>query len=118
MLWGTTLESGVSGEAFAQALERHGFSPAPGASPIAGLSMFDHVETGHRVIFVARTGRIQIRLDPLTRHEDRVQSAASLYEQLLVASREAVANREVDANREADNRATDETRAAETAPGA
>lgn len=89
MLWATSLEKGISEEAFARALERQGFVRAAGASPIAGLSMFEHGNTGHRVIYVARTGRIQIRLDPLTSHEDRTQAAERLYELLRVASREA-----------------------------
>jgi hypothetical protein len=89
MLWATSLEKGISEGAFARALERHGFVRAAGASPIAGLSMFEHGNTGHRVIYVARTGRIQIRLDPLTSHEDRTHAAERLYELLRAASREA-----------------------------
>jgi hypothetical protein len=89
MLWATALGQGVSEQAFIQALERHGFTRAAGASPIAGLSMFEHGTTGHRVVYVARTGRIQIRLDPLTSHEDRTQAAEQLYELLRAASREA-----------------------------
>jgi hypothetical protein len=89
MLWATSLEGNVSAEAFARALERQGFVQAAGASPIAGLSIFDHGNTGHRVIHVARTGRIQIRLDPLTSHDDRSRAAEQLYELLRAASREA-----------------------------
>lgn len=89
MLWATSLEKGISEEAFARALERHGFVRAAGASPIAGLSLFEHGNSGHRVVYVARTGRIQIRLDPLTSHEDRTHAAEQLYELLRAASREA-----------------------------
>lgn len=89
MLWATSLEKGISEQDFARALERQGFVRAAGASPIAGLSMFDHGDTGHRVVYVARTGRIQIRLDPLTSHEDRTHAAEQLYQLLRVASREA-----------------------------
>jgi hypothetical protein len=89
MLWATALDKGVSEEAFARALERLGFVRAAGASPIAGLSVFDHGDTGHRVIHVARTGRIQIRLDPLTSHEDRFRAAEQIYELLRAASRAA-----------------------------
>jgi hypothetical protein len=88
MLWATALDKGVSEEAFARALERLGFVRAAGASPIAGLSVFDH-DTGHRVIHVARTGRIQIRLDPLTSHDDRSRAAEQIYELLRAASRAA-----------------------------
>lgn len=89
MLWATSLDKSVSEEAFARALEQVGFVRAPGASPIAGLSVFDHGGTGHRVIHVARTGRIQIRLDPLTSHEDRARAAEQIYELLCAASRAA-----------------------------
>jgi hypothetical protein len=89
MLWATSLDKGVSEEAFSRALERLGFVRAAGASPIAGLSVFDHPGTSHRVIHVARTGRIQIRLDPLTSHEDRSRAAEQIYELLRAASRAA-----------------------------
>jgi hypothetical protein len=89
MLWATALDKGVSVEAFARALERLGFVRAAGAAPIAGLSVFDHGDTGHRVIHVARTGRLQIRLDPLTSHEDRFRAAEQIYELLRAASRSA-----------------------------
>jgi hypothetical protein len=89
MLWATSLEKGISEQAFARALERQGFVRAAEASPIAGLSVFDHGNTGHRVVYVARTGRIQIRLDPLTSHEDRTHAAEQLYELLRAASRAA-----------------------------
>ncbi|HWN68240.1 MAG TPA: hypothetical protein VNM90_11430, partial [Haliangium sp.] len=89
MLWATSLDRSVSEGAFARALEQLGFVRAAGASPIAGLSMFDHGATGHRVIHVARTGRIQIRLDPLTSHEDRSRAAEQIYELLRAACRAA-----------------------------
>ncbi len=89
MLWATALDKDITVERFATALQRHGFTPAAGASPIAGLHIFDHEVTGHRVIHVARSGRIQIRLDPLTDHDDRPGTAAELYELLVSASHEA-----------------------------
>lgn len=89
MLWATSLDKGVPEGAFARELERLGFARAAGASPIAGLSVFDHGDTGHRVIHVARTGRIQIRLDPLTSHDDRARAAEQIYELLRAASRAA-----------------------------
>lgn len=89
MLWATALDKGVSVEAFTYALEQHGFARAAGASPIAGLGVFDHGDSGHRVIHVARTGRIQIRLDPLTSHDDRARAAEQIYELLRAASRVA-----------------------------
>lgn len=85
MLWATALDKSVANEAFARELERVGFVRAAGASPIAGLSVFDHGGTGHRVIHVARTGRIQIRLDPLTSHEDRRGAAKEIYKLLRAA---------------------------------
>ena len=89
MLWATSLEKGIPEEAFVRALEQQGFVRAVGASPIAGLSVFDHGNSGHRVVFVARTGRIQIRLDPLTSHEDRTHAAEQLYGLLRAASHAA-----------------------------
>lgn len=85
MLWATSLAQSVSANAFVEALGRHGFQPATGAPPIGGLRVFEHGETGHRVIYVARTGRIQIRLDPLTSHDDRTRAAEVLYEHILAA---------------------------------
>lgn len=89
MLWATSLDENVSMEDFACALEQHGFRRAAGAAPVAGLSVFEHGDSGHRVIHVARTGRVQIRLDPLTSHEDRPRAAEQLYDLLRAASREA-----------------------------
>ena len=89
MLWASKLDDSISEEAFAPALERQQFVRAAGTSPIAGLCIFDHSPTGHRLIYVPRTGRIQIRLDPLTSHEDRVRAAEQLYDLLRHASEEA-----------------------------
>lgn len=89
MLWATSLDQRVSRDDFAQALERHGFRSAIGAASVAGLGVFEHGGSGHRVIHVARTGRVQIRLDPLTSHEDRTRAAEQLYDLLRAASREA-----------------------------
>lgn len=89
MLWGTQLDASIPEAAFTFALERQEFVKAAGASPIAGLHIFDHRATGHRLIYIPRTGRIQIRLDPLTRHEDRVQEAEQLYDLLRLAGQEA-----------------------------
>jgi hypothetical protein len=89
MLWGTQLDTSIPETVFFRALEQQAFVKAAGASPIAGLYIFDHRVTGHRVIYIPRTGRIQIRLDPLTGHDDRVQAAEQLYGLLQLASREA-----------------------------
>lgn len=89
MLWASKLDASVPEDAFAEALERQQFVKAAGTSPIAGLCVFDHGVTGHRLIYIPRTGRIQIRLDPLTSHEDRVRAAEQLYELLRRASEEA-----------------------------
>ena len=91
MLWGTKLDDSIDEASFVEALERQQFVEATGTSPIAGLHIFDHGVTGHRIIYVARTGRIQIRLDPLTSHEDRVRAAEQLYELLCRASVDASA---------------------------
>jgi hypothetical protein len=89
MLWATSVDKSVSDEAFARALAQQGFVRVAGASSIAGLNVFDHGDTGNRVVHVARTGRIQIRLDPLTSHEDRARAAEQIYELLRAASRVA-----------------------------
>ena len=89
MLWATKLDASIPESVFASALEQQEFVKAAGASPIAGLHIFDHRVTGHRVIYIPRTGRIQIRLDPLTGHEDRIEAAKRLYELLHRASQEA-----------------------------
>lgn len=89
MLWATSIHQEIPVANFAMAMEQHGFTVAAGASPIAGLHIFDHHGTGHRVIHVARSGRIQIRLDPMTGHDDRPDTAAELYELLVAASHDA-----------------------------
>lgn len=77
MLWGTKLDSTVEEPSFLAALGDHGFSQAPGVIP--GLHVLDH-QSGHRLVYVTRTGRLQLRLDPLTRHEERVAAAHELYQ--------------------------------------
>lgn len=88
MLWGTHVHASVSVEAFLLALQRHGFVPGPGTT-IAGLEVLDHGDSGHRVVYIPRTGRLQIRLDPLTRHDDRIEAANRLYKLVRVAAFEA-----------------------------
>lgn len=86
MLWATSLSTEFASEPFIEALERRGFRSVQDGPRIGGLAIFEHGETGHRVVYVARTGRMQIRLDPLTSHDDRAAAAEYLYEQLRGAS--------------------------------
>lgn len=83
LLWGTELDHSVSAEHFIEALELRGFTIGHGAIP--GLAILDH-ESGHRVVFIARTGRIQLRLDALTTHEQRIPAAEQLYETVRLAA--------------------------------
>lgn len=48
--------------------------------------------TGHQIVFVPRTGRLQIRLDGLTPVEERESAAAELYEVLRRACVKAAAS--------------------------
>ncbi len=89
MLWATRLDDSISTEAFTQALECHQFAAASGGAAVAGMYMYEHSHTRHRVIYIARTGRIQIRLDPLTRHPDRAEAAKAIYDLLYAASEQA-----------------------------
>ncbi len=78
-MWATHLNPDVSIAELLAGLEREGFGKGAGAIP-GRLAVYDQSDTGHRVIFVPRTGRIQIRLDALTRHEERVECARVVYD--------------------------------------
>jgi len=90
MLWGTHVHEAVPADQFIKALVDMGFFA--GAGSIPGLSVFDHQPSGHRVVYIARTGRVQIRIDPMTGHDDRVGAAHAIYDLIRSA---AVAARDV-----------------------
>ena len=91
MMWATGLDPSIAIDDFQASLKQHGFIEGRGG--IADkLSVYDHGSTGHRVVFVHRSGRIQIRLDALTRHEDRVAAAKEVYDVLLAATQAAARN--------------------------
>ena len=89
MMWATRLNPAVPVAELLAGLEREGFGKGAGAIP-GRLAVFDQSDTGHRVIFVPRTGRIQIRLDALTRHEERVEAARVVYDILYRVVTEAL----------------------------
>lgn len=93
MMWATKLECATQQPAaavadFLRALERHGFTAGAGGIP-GRLVVYDHDTTGHRIVIVEQSGRIQIRLDALTRHEARPKSARAIYQILELAASEA-----------------------------
>ena len=87
-MWATRLHPDVSVIRFMESLERHDFATGAGVLP-ERLAVYDQAKTGQRIIFVYRTGRIQIRLDALTRHEERVEAARCVYDVLRRATFEA-----------------------------
>lgn len=88
MMWATRLDPSIAIDDFLAALQQHGF--IEGIGGVANkLSVYDHGSSGHRVVLVHRSGRIQIRLDALTRHEDRVDAARQIYDVLLAATLDA-----------------------------
>lgn len=88
-MWGTRLDRSVILSEFFAALERHDFTLAPGGIP-GRLVVYDHAGSGHRIVFVPHTRRIQIRLDALTQHEDRPGVAQRVYNILHLATAEAL----------------------------
>lgn len=56
-----------------------------GPAGIPALRMFEHPRLGHRIVYVARTSRVQLRLDALTPHDDREAAAQALYVWLIDA---------------------------------
>lgn len=78
LLWRCDLHREESSSDFLAALRRAGFDDAA-SSGLTGLEVLEEQRTGHRLVMVTRTGRIQLRLAAETRHERRVAEARRLY---------------------------------------
>lgn len=89
MIWGTALDPAVPMDAFVAVLQSCGFRT--GAGTMSELVIMDHEASGHRLVYVPRTGRIQLRLDALTRPDERVAAAERMYELISQAARQGAA---------------------------
>lgn len=78
LLWRCDLVRAERSAAFAQAVTTRGFAAVPEATRL-GLAVFEERQTGHRLVVVLRTGRVQVRLDAMTPHETRVDEARRLF---------------------------------------
>jgi hypothetical protein len=81
LLWRCDLRAPDDAPRLLEAAEALGFARVPGASRM-GVAVVESAQTGHRVVVVLRTGRVQVRLDALTPHEARVDQAHAVFEQL------------------------------------
>ena len=78
-MWRCDLAEAARTPAFVDAVVASGFSRV---SERMGVSVLEQDGSGHRVIVVLRSGRVQVRLDALTPHETRIEAAQRLYERL------------------------------------
>lgn len=78
MLWRTSLDSSFGAPLFCRAVVEAGLRDVGPARPTL-VATFEEVHTGHRLVFVPRTGRIQLRLGALTPHAQRRDAAHRFY---------------------------------------
>ncbi len=83
MLWRCDVTPSFSACAVERILEAGAKDVGPPGIP--ALRMFEHPDAGHRIVFVERTARVQLRLDALTPHAKREAAARALYDWLVDA---------------------------------
>lgn len=83
LLWRCDLLDATQTVAWLALAASAGFSSIPGSSRL-GVAVFEDPRSGHRIVAVLRTGRIQLRLDAMTPKSERVQQAQKLFERLRV----------------------------------
>jgi len=81
LLWRCDLVDGAQTAAWLELATAAGFSSVPGSSRL-GVDVLEEPTSGHRIVAVLRTGRLQIRLDAMTPKTERVQQARELFERL------------------------------------
>lgn len=81
LLWRCDLLDPAQTAAWIDLAVASGFERIPAASKL-GVAVLEAPASGHRVVAVVRTGRLQIRLDAMTPKPQRVQQASQLFDRL------------------------------------
>ena len=81
LLWRCDLVDGTQTAAWVEFATAAGLTSVPGSSRL-GVAVLEEPTSGHRVVAVLRTGRLQIRLDAMTPKSARVQQARQLFDRL------------------------------------
>lgn len=81
LIWRCDLEEPARSAAFVDTATADAFVAVPAATRM-GVAVFEEPATGHRVLVVLRTGRVQVRLDAFTPATDRVDEAHRVFERL------------------------------------
>jgi hypothetical protein len=81
LMWRCDLEDPRRTEAFVDTATADVFVAVPDATRM-GVAVFEEPNSGHRVVVVLRTGRVQVRLDALTPADARVDEARRVFERL------------------------------------
>ncbi|MGH1348316.1 MAG: hypothetical protein ACRBN8_42570 [Nannocystales bacterium] len=81
LLWRCDLVDGTQTAAWVALATAAGFSSVPGSSRL-GVAVLEEPGSGHRIVAVLRTGRLQIRLDAMTPKPTRVLQARRLFDRL------------------------------------
>jgi len=85
MLWRTELNPTYGADEFRAALIKAGLHDETLASCRTLIWTFAHPDSEYQLVFVPRTGRIQIRLGAITQHADRVPAAKRVYDWICQA---------------------------------
>lgn len=81
LMWRCDLEDPQQTAAFVDTATSEAFVVVPEATRM-GVAVFEEGDSGHRVVVVLRTGRVQVRLDALTPASARVDEAHRVFERL------------------------------------
>lgn len=81
LMWRCDLEDPQRTAAFVDTATSDAFVAVPDASRM-GVAVFEERDSGHRVVVVLRTGRVQVRLDAMTPATARVDEAQRMFERL------------------------------------
>ena len=81
LMWRCDLEDPLRTAAFVDTATSQTFVAVPEATRM-GVAVFEERDSGHRVVVVLRTGRVQVRLDAMTPADARVEEARRVFERL------------------------------------
>jgi len=81
LLWRCDLLDATQTAAWVELATAAEFTSLPASSRL-GIAVFEDPQSGHRIVAVLRTGRVQIRLDAMTPKAQRVPQARGLFERL------------------------------------
>lgn len=81
LLWRCDLLDGTQTAEWVELATAAEFTSVPGSSRL-GVAVLQDRRSGHRIVAVLRTGRVQIRLDAMTPRAQRASQARELFERL------------------------------------